>query len=826
MKKKKEVIIIISAVLFAIALFVKMNQTLQLILMLVAYILLGKDTVLKAVKNVEKGDFFDENFLMTIATLGAIIIGEYPEAVAVMLFYEIGELFQSYAINKSRKSIADMMDIKPEYANVIRDNKSQKVDPDEVQIGETIEIKPGERVPLDAIIIKGETTLDTSALTGESVPVEVREGATILSGCININALILAKVTKEYFDSTVNKVLDLVENAASKKSTSERLITRFAKIYTPIVIGLAVLLAIFPPIISGEYNFRVWIFRALSFLVVSCPCAFVISVPLSFFSGIGAASRAGILIKGGNYLEILSKVDIVVLDKTGTLTKGVFNVQKVVVLDKNIKEASGIADIDIVFSPAQTTGKILLNNFNYKTKDNLTLVDNINADISVDNRKLNVNRLDGGYNGGTFTVDGNLDVPVIPEDFMRTKRLELGKFELNASLNSVKVRYGQDIDAVVTGDIVFTENHLFGNITAESGEIRAIPSFGGEKKSVSAEEQEKILKNKTIVEGIVEEVIDKILKQYIVDINLRANKDVKLNIPSISLVKNIKGGISGESKVLYENGEVGLIGEYTIRQGSFVLNNNRFKIDNAEIRFPEQSTGSTLQIDPFIVFNASTKVGKERIEVSLTGKVSNPDIKFSSDSGLSREQIVSLLAFNTASKGNNKNQDNKQTDSSQDGTVLIGSVLNTALNELIFSPVTGKIGETLGLSNVSVSTDFKKSEKTGEYSGATTLYIQDNLYKEKWFWNLQVKFPFQTKTENGNTSNPVGYNAWINYNVFEGLELKIGGETITKKDESTNFKPKNDLNYYFGVDFSTKADSFGDLWKKLFRRKKLDTLSK
>ena len=338
MKKKKEVIIIISAVLFAIALFVKMNQTLQLILMLVAYILLGKDTVLKAVKNVEKGDFFDENFLMTIATLGAIIIGEYPEAVAVMLFYEIGELFQSYAINKSRKSIADMMDIKPEYANVIRDNKSQKVDPDEVQIGETIEIKPGERVPLDAIIIKGETTLDTSALTGESVPVEVREGATILSGCININGLIIAEVTKEYLDSTVNKVLDLVENAASKKSTSERLITRFAKIYTPIVIGLAVLLAIFPPIISGEYNFRVWIFRALSFLVVSCPCAFVISIPLSFFSGIGAASRAGVLIKGGNYLEALSKVDTVVLDKTGTLTKGVFNVQKVIVIDKSIKE--------------------------------------------------------------------------------------------------------------------------------------------------------------------------------------------------------------------------------------------------------------------------------------------------------------------------------------------------------------------------------------------------------------------------------------------------------------------------------------------------------
>ena len=338
MKKKKEVIIIISTILFVITLFVKMNQTLQLILMLIAYILLGKDTVLKAIKNVEKGDFFDENFLMTVATLGAIMIGECPEAVAVMLFYEVGELFQSYAINKSRKSIADMMDIKPEYANVIRDNKSQKIGPDEVQIGETIEIKPGERVPLDAIIIKGESTLDTSALTGESIPVEVREGATILSGCININALIIAKVTKEYFDSTVNKVLDLVENAASKKSTSERLITRFAKIYTPIVIGLAILLAILPPVISGEYNFKLWIFRALSFLVVSCPCAFVISIPLSFFSGIGAASRAGVLIKGGNYLEALSKVDTVVLDKTGTLTKGVFNVQKVIVVDKNIKE--------------------------------------------------------------------------------------------------------------------------------------------------------------------------------------------------------------------------------------------------------------------------------------------------------------------------------------------------------------------------------------------------------------------------------------------------------------------------------------------------------
>lgn len=337
--KKKELFIIVAAILFAIAFFVKsLNQNIQLIFMLVAYVLVGKDTVLKAVKNIQRRDYFDESFLMTVATLGAIIIGEYHEAVAVMLFYEVGELFQGYAVNKSRKSIAELMDIKPEYANVIRENKTEKVDPDEVQVGEIIEIKPGERVPLDATVIKGETTLDTSALTGESIPVEVREGASILSGCININGLIQAQVTKEYFDSTVNKVLDLVENAAAKKSKAERIITRFSKVYTPIVIALAFLLAILPPIISGSYDFRTWVFRSLAFLVVSCPCAFVLSVPLSFFSGIGAVSKAGVLIKGGNYLEALSKVDTVVFDKTGTLTKGVFNVQKVVVLDENLNE--------------------------------------------------------------------------------------------------------------------------------------------------------------------------------------------------------------------------------------------------------------------------------------------------------------------------------------------------------------------------------------------------------------------------------------------------------------------------------------------------------
>ncbi len=490
-------------------------------------------------------------------------------------------------------------------------------------------------------------------------------------------------------------------------------------------------------------------------------------------------------------------------------------------VDQNVKEAGGIADIDIVFSPEQTGGKFLLNNFNYKTKDGLTDVDNVNADIGIDSRKLTVNRLDGGYNGGTFTVDGNLDIPSIPADFMKTKRMEFGKFELNTALNSVGVRYGKDIYAVLTGDIVFTEDHLFGNINAESGEIRAIPDFAGKSKEITPEEQEKILKDKTIVDGVIEEVIDKIMKQYVVDINIRASKNVRLNIPAISLVKNIKGSFSGESKILYENGEIGLIGAYTIGQGSFMLNNNVFRIENAEIRFPEVDETGSLKIDPFIVFSASTKIGGERVGVELSGKTDNPDIKFTSDSGLSKEQIVSLLAFNTTT-----GEADPDRAESQDGAIIIGSVVNTALNQLIFSPVTGKIGETFGLNNVSVSTDFEKSETTGEYSGATTLYIQDNLYKDKWFWNLQVKFPFQMKTETGNnTTNPVGYNAWINYNLREGMEFKVGGETITKKDE-VSLKNKNEINYYFGIDFYTRADSFGDLWKKLFRRRKLDTLTK
>ena len=337
--KKKELTLVLGAVLFSISMLLRnSNQYLQLILIIISYVIIGKNVIFKFVNNIKRGNYFDENTLMTIATLGAFMIGEYPEAVVVMLFYEVGELFQSYAIGKSRKSIAELMDIKAEYANLYKNNEIMQVEPDEVQIGDIIEIRPGEKVPLDAEIIEGETTINTSPLTGESIPLEAREGTKILSGCININGVIKAKVTKEYFDSTVNKILDLVENSVAKKSETERLMTRFAKVYTPIVVILAILLSIFPPIILGDYNFKMWIFRALAFLVVSCPCAFVLSIPLSFFSGIGAASRAGILIKGGNYLESLSKVDRIVFDKTGTLTKGIFKVQKIVLYNDKYTE--------------------------------------------------------------------------------------------------------------------------------------------------------------------------------------------------------------------------------------------------------------------------------------------------------------------------------------------------------------------------------------------------------------------------------------------------------------------------------------------------------
>lgn len=322
--------IIIGAAVLATAVLLSLNnEWLQIALFIISYIIVGGDVVKRAVKNIFKGQVFDESFLMSIATIGAFFIGEYPEGVAVMLFYQVGELFQSYAVGKSRKSIASLMDIRPDYANVKKGDELVKVDPDEVQIGDIIVIKAGEKIPLDGKVIEGGSMIDTSALTGESVPREVEVGSDILSGCININGVITAEVTKEFGESTVSKILDLVENASSKKSNSEQFITKFARYYTPVVVIIAVFLAIIPPLVIDGATFSDWIYRALAFLVVSCPCALVISIPLSFFGGIGGASKKGVLVKGSNYLEALAETEIVVFDKTGTLTKGVFNVQEI-----------------------------------------------------------------------------------------------------------------------------------------------------------------------------------------------------------------------------------------------------------------------------------------------------------------------------------------------------------------------------------------------------------------------------------------------------------------------------------------------------------------
>ena len=336
-KKQKKMLtrIIIAAVMIIALNLIQITGIAQLLLYLATYLIIGYDILKKAGKGIINRQVFDENFLMAVATVGAFALaiysgsGDYNEAIAVMLFYQTGELFQSYAVDKSRKSISDLMNIRPDFANVERNGIIEKVNPEEVKIGEIIVVKPGEKIPLDGNIIEGKTTLDTKALTGEALPREIGEEKDVLSGCINLSGLIKVKVSKEYGESTVSKILDLVENASNKKTRSENFITKFAKYYTPIVVIMAVFIAIIPPIFIEDANFTDWIYRALSFLVVSCPCALVISIPLSFFGGIGGAAKAGILIKGSNYLEALSKTETMVFDKTGTLTKATFEVQEI-----------------------------------------------------------------------------------------------------------------------------------------------------------------------------------------------------------------------------------------------------------------------------------------------------------------------------------------------------------------------------------------------------------------------------------------------------------------------------------------------------------------
>lgn len=321
--------LIIGTILYLIAVIGDFKGALALILFVASYLLIGGEVVLTAIKNIAKGQVFDENFLMTVATIGAFTINQYPEAVAVMLFYEIGETIQGYAVNKSRSSISSLMDIRAEYANLIMNGKEEKVSPETVKVEDVILVKPGEKVPLDGVVIEGESFIDTSALTGESVPRKIVPNDEILSGGINTSGLLKVKVTKKFGESTVSRILEMVENAASKKADTEKFITKFAKVYTPIVVVLAILIAVIPSIFIKDALFSTWLYRALVFLVVSCPCALVVSVPLGFFAGIGGASKKGVLVKGSNYLELLKDLETVVFDKTGTLTEGVFSVTEI-----------------------------------------------------------------------------------------------------------------------------------------------------------------------------------------------------------------------------------------------------------------------------------------------------------------------------------------------------------------------------------------------------------------------------------------------------------------------------------------------------------------
>ena len=377
-KMKKQLIrIIIALILFLSSLLLSFKpEFINNILFIIAYVLAGYNVVFKAIRNITRGKVFDENFLMTIATIGAFGIGEFPEAGAVMLFYQIGELFQDYAVDKSRKSIASLMDIRPDFANVYRNGEIEKVDPDEVNIEEIILIKPGEKIPLDGVVIEGESLLNTLALTGEAMPRHIKPGDEVLSGCINNDSILKVKVTKEFGQSTVNKILDLVENASSRKSKSENFISKFAKYYTPIVVIIAVILATIPPLIMEDAIFSDWLYRALAFLVVSCPCALVISIPLSFFGGIGAAAKIGVLVKGSNYLEALANTETIVCDKTGTLTEGVFKVQNVKTIGYADEEllkyaayAENYSNHPISLSLKETYGKDIDEKLVTKTKE-------------------------------------------------------------------------------------------------------------------------------------------------------------------------------------------------------------------------------------------------------------------------------------------------------------------------------------------------------------------------------------------------------------------------------------------------------------------------
>ena len=490
--KKRAIKILIALVIYIVAIVGNFeNELIKDALFIISYLIVGLSILKKAIRNIFRGKVFDENFLMAVATLGAFGVGEFPEAVAVMLFYQIGELFQSYAVDKSRKSISSLMDIRPDYANVLRDGKEEKVAPDEVKIGEIIVVKPGEKIPLDGTIIEGTTMLDTKALTGESVPVEAKENDEVLSGSINESGKILVKVSKEYGESTVSKILDLVENASSKKSKSENFITKFAKYYTPTVVIIAVILAIVPPFIFKGTSFTEWIYRALSFLVVSCPCALVISIPLSFFGGIGGASKMGILIKGSNYLEALASTEIAVFDKTGTLTKGVFEVQKI--------ETNNIGKDELLEIAAYAE--------NYSNHPIAKSIKNAYKKDIDTNRIKNIKEISG--HGISVTIDDK-NVLIGNEKLMEENKIKYTKSEDVGTILYVAINNEYKGLIIISDEIKEDSKELVKNL--KNLGVKKTVMLTGDKKTVGEDVGEKLGLDEVYTELLPDGKVEKVEK--------------------------------------------------------------------------------------------------------------------------------------------------------------------------------------------------------------------------------------------------------------------------------------------------------------------------
>ncbi len=490
--KKRAIKILIALVIYIVAIVGNFgNELIKDTLFIISYLIVGLSILKKAIRNIFRGKVFDENFLMAVATLGAFGVGEFPEAVAVMLFYQIGELFQSYAVDKSRKSISSLMDIRPDYANVLRDGKEEKVDPDEVKIGEIIVVKPGEKIPLDGTIIEGTTMLDTKALTGESVPVEAKENDEVLSGSINESGKILVKVSKEYGESTVSKILDLVENASSKKSKSENFITKFAKYYTPTVVIIAVILAIVPPFIFKGTSFTERIYRALSFLVVSCPCALVISIPLSFFGGIGGASKMGILIKGSNYLEALASTEIAVFDKTGTLTKGMFEVQKI--------ETNNISKDELLEIAAYAE--------NYSNHPIAKSIKNAYKKEIDTNRIKNIKEISG--HGISVTVDDK-NVLIGNEKLMEENKIQYTKIEDIGTILYIAINNEYKGLIIISDEIKEDSKGLVKNL--KNLGVKKTVMLTGDKKTVGEDVGEKLGLDEVYTELLPDGKVEKVEK--------------------------------------------------------------------------------------------------------------------------------------------------------------------------------------------------------------------------------------------------------------------------------------------------------------------------